>query len=210
MDCEVVRILDDRAHAQDLEKEVTMATVAYNFYQTDVFGPQNQQAISSLVNNQSTDVFARRERRATAASEPLPHRVKVRIPLDGESIELTYLDSVLPAWAEPVLSSLPERWGATPGWDGYHARPTSVQLVVRLLNILSTVMLGGYQPPQIMPLADGGVQAEWHRGQRDLEIVVSADEAPSYYFFDHDTGEEEEYTLEQREDRVRDLIGGLS
>jgi hypothetical protein len=186
-----------------------MATATYNFHQIDVFGPQNQQAISSVGDNQRTDALARRERRATTASETLPHRVTVRIPLNGESVELAYLDSALPEWAKPVLASLPDRWGATPGWDGYLAKPTSLQLVVRLLNILSTVMQDGYRPPEITPLADGGAQAEWHRNGQDLEIVVPADDEPSYYFFNHATGEEQEGVLEGHEIRIRDLIGGL-
>jgi hypothetical protein len=187
-----------------------MATVARNFDLASVFGPQNQQAISSLGDVQRTDVFARRERRATAASDPTSRRMKVRIPLRNESIVLTYLDSSLPAWAEPVLRSLPDRWGETPGWDGYRAIPTSLRLVLKLLNMLSGVMRDGFQPPEITPLADGGVQAEWHRRQQDLEIVVPADDEPSYYLFHHVTGEEEEGPFEQHEIRVRDLIGGLS
>jgi hypothetical protein len=140
-----------------------MATAAHHFYQTDVFGLRNQRAISSFPGNQHTDVFASRERRSAAAiSEPRPHRVKLEIAVGGEAIEITYFGSTLPTWAEPLLRSLPERWGATPGWDGYRAMPTNLQLVVRLLNILSSVMRDSVPPPEVTPLADGGVQAEWH------------------------------------------------
>ncbi|HWE53740.1 MAG TPA: hypothetical protein VG273_28375 [Bryobacteraceae bacterium] len=186
-----------------------MATAVHEFYQSDVFGLQNQRAISGFRSNQHTDVFASRQRRSAAAiTEPRPHRVKLEI-IGLDAIELTYFGSTLPPWAEPVLKSLPERWGATPGWDGYRAVPTSWQLVVRMLNILSLVMRNNFPPPQITPLADGGVQAEWHLNQKDLEIEVSAAELPTYYFFDQSTGEEEEATLDQHESRVGDLIGGL-
>lgn len=109
-----------------------------------------------------------------------------------------------------MLKSLPERWGAIPGWDSYNAKPASLQLVVKLLNVLSIVIRDNFQPPQVTALADGGMQAEWHRSKRDLEIVVSADEPPAYYFFDHATGAEEEATLDQHSNRACDLIGVLS
>jgi hypothetical protein len=60
-------------------------------------------------------------------------------------------------------------------------------------------------PPIITPLWDGGVQATWHRNNKDLEVVVSADEPPTYYFHDATAGEEEE-ELEPNLARVRTLI----
>jgi hypothetical protein len=62
--------------------------------------------------------------------------------------------------------------------------------------------------PQITPLADGGVQSEWHRRHRDLEIIVYADGAPTYYFFDDVTKEQEDAAFAQHEVRIRDLIDG--
>jgi hypothetical protein len=81
---------------------------------------------------------------------------------------------------------------------------------VNLLNILLEIMQEDYAPPQVTPLADGGVQAEWHSAGHDLEIVVSADERPAYYYFNHESGKDEEAEMEAQYARVQDLIRRLS
>jgi len=188
-----------------------MASATEALYRTDVLAVQDRQAITSSTAEQWTDVFGRRERRATAATEPRQRRLRVELAINDELIEFTFTGSgsSLPAWVDPVFSSLSDRWGASPRWDSYRAKPTDPTLAVKLLNILSGLMEDSFLFPQITPLADGGVQAEWHTDGRDLEIVVSRDEPPTYYFFDRASGDEEDAVFEPGEARVRALIGGL-
>jgi hypothetical protein len=187
-----------------------MASMADSVHQTTVFA-RNQQVMTNSATTQRADVFGRRDRRSSTVALPDPRRLTVRLPIDGEPIEFTYTDfgGGLPQWAEPVLQSLSERWGVRPGWDSYGARPTNPELVVRLLNVISDLLRDDSPPPQIMPLADGGVQAEWHRPGRDLEIVVPADESASYYYFNRATHVEEESELDDSYARVQDLIESL-
>jgi hypothetical protein len=189
-----------------------MASTAQPIYRTDVFACQNQRLITTSGSMQRADVFARRERRAAGIALPEPHRLTVRLSIDGDPVEFTYttFDRGLPRWAAPVLQSLSDRWGARPGWDSYRAQPTNPQLVVKLLNILSDLMQQTYPPPQITPLADGGVQAEWHSRGQDLEIVVTENERPAYYYFDQESRAEEEAEIEPNYAHVQDLIGRLS
>jgi len=143
---------------------------------------------------------------------PEPRPLTVRLSIDGEPIGFTYttFSSGLPKWAGPVLQSVSERWGARPGWDGYQAKPTNPRLVVKLLNILSDLLRDDSLSPQITPLADGGVQAEWHRREQDLEIVVPAEEEATYYYFNSATPAEEEAYLIGNHAHIQDLIGCLS
>ena len=183
--------------------------VSFAENRADVFTPQSQRSITSTM--QSADVLARKER-YEAISLPQPRRFTIRLPVEGGPIDLIYtsFDNSLPKWAKPVLASLTDRWGVLPGWDSYQAKPTDPQLVLRLLNILSDLMQDTSLPPQITPLADGGVQAEWHHNQRDLEIVVSAADEPTYYYYDQVSGQEEEGDLDPNYARVQDLIGEIS
>jgi hypothetical protein len=187
-----------------------MASTADALYQTAVFG-QKQVMVASSASTEQADVFARRERNATLTTLPEPRRLIVRLAVDGKSIEFTYttLGGGLPPWADPVLKSLSERWGARPGWDSYQARPTNQRLVVKLLNLLFDLLGDDSSSPQITPLADGGVQAEWHSRGQDLEIVVSADEEPSYYYFNGPMETEEEGDLSNYA-HIQDLITRLS
>ena len=187
-----------------------MATTADAFYRTEVFAPRDQRTITGATTRQWADVFSRHGRRETAATMPR-YRITVRLPIEGNSINLTYssLDPCLPQWAGAVLQSLTERWGVHPGWDSYSAAPTSPQLAVKLLNILSGLLQEDSLAPQMTPLADGGVQAEWHRPEQDLEIVVPAIEDPTYYYFNGRTSEEEEGGLDPNWAHVQDLINRL-
>ena len=182
-----------------------MASAADVLNRTDIFAPQ--QAITSSATTQWTDVFARRERRATPIM--VPTRLSVRLFVSGKTLEFVYttFDGGLPKWAGSVLQSLAERWGALPGWDSYQATPTNPRLVAKLLNILSDLMQDDSGSPQITPLADGGVQAEWHHHGKDLEIVVPAEGEPTYYYFDDATSAEEENDLDPNYASVQGLIG---
>jgi len=59
------------------------------------------------------------------------------------------------------------------------------------------------------PLADGGVQAEWHHADQDFEIVMPAAEGATYYYFNRQTGEEIEADLTADWESVRGLIKRL-
>jgi len=191
-----------------------MLTVPQPIDKTCVFAHQNLRVVTTSGTMQPTDFFSRRERRAGATTLPEARRFTFALSIEGasEPVELTYTtsDRGLPQWASAVLQSLSFRWGARQGWDGYRAEPTNPQLVVKLLNILSDLMQPDYRPPQITPLADGGAQAEWHSGRQDLEIVVRADEAPAYYYFNDASEVEEEGDIEPKYAHVQDLIGRLS
>jgi hypothetical protein len=43
-----------------------------------------------------------------------------------------------------------------------------------------------------VPLSDSGLQIEWHRNDRDLEIEFNPSGGVEFYYFDEETGEEHE------------------
>jgi len=188
-----------------------MASITDALYQTTVFA-QNQQLMTNATTTQAADVFARRQRRTTPITIPEPRPLTVRLSIDGEPMDLKYtsFNGALPPWAGAVLQSISERWGVRPGWDSYQAKPTNPNLVVKLLNILSDLLGDNSPSPQITPLADGGVQAEWHRHDQDLEIVVPAEEEANYYYFNSMTCAEEEADLNSNHAHIQDLVGRLN
>lgn len=69
------------------------------------------------------------------------------------------------------------------------------------------VFTDGFALPTIMPLPDGGFQAEWHKANHELEIVVPDGEPERYYYYNASTGEEEEEDLDpQNLAHIRELI----
>jgi hypothetical protein len=124
---EIVRTVDNARPG--LGEKIVMTAAHQVIFNSPVFGPLNQHALYRQENQQATAVFGR-ERTSAAVSDPSPKRVKVSIPVGGESMELIYCGPALPGWAKPVLKSLPERWGSGPAWDSYRATPTRLHLVV--------------------------------------------------------------------------------
>lgn len=186
-----------------------MASTAEAFNRADIFGPQNRHDLTGSLMASKTDVIGRRERRGVYATASELRRLKVRLLIEGVPVEFAYStpNAVLPAWVAPVFQSLAERWGGRPGWDSYRAKPTDPSLVLTLLNALSDLMDSDSSPPQVTPLADGGIQAEWHSHDHDLEIVVSATDTPIYYYRSAASNHEEEAELHKDPARVRSLIG---
>ncbi len=152
---------------------------------------------------QHSDGFARRN--VTIASEAEFGRIVV--VLGVHEVALIYRRGErLPQWLAPVLRSLEERWGKEPGWDSYGAKPTDLKHAQRLLDCLLVVMEDASTPPTITPLSDSGLQAEWHKADGDLEIVVSADEPERYYYYDALTEKEEGGETKKQTLRLKDLI----
>jgi hypothetical protein len=79
----------------------------------------------------------------------------------------------LPQWFNNHLNVELNRLFALPvGWDDYTADQVTVAAVRELAEVLFMVVCKTTSPPQFFPLADGGLQAEWHIGGNDIEIEV--------------------------------------
>ena len=96
-----------------------------------------------------------------------------------------------PIWARPTI----ERVLALPwnqeGWQE-GARPPSTDAASHLLLAFSTTLLMDSPVPDISPMWDGGVCAEWHRNGVDLELYVTPDGNITWSFEDLGSAEEEE------------------
>ena len=84
----------------------------------------------------------------------------------------------LPQWHSEALAELAKLEGLVPGWDGYAGLPVSRLHANRALRFLGQFMEDGLPMPEIVPLADGGVQLEWHLPAHRVDFV-SDDENPT-------------------------------
>ncbi len=157
----------------------------------------------------SVDVFARKERTSSAIGgvRREPKNPSIQFEIGQQSIRFSYVGgNALPQWAKPVFESLASRWGTERGWDGYKAQPTNLALVAELMNCLEEAIPAGAKAPIVTPLPDGGVQAEWHKGDMTLEIVVAADEAPRYFSYDSESHSEQSGEFDTSVAEIRDFI----
>jgi len=119
------------------------------------------------------------------------------------------LATKIPAWIKAIVESLAECMELPPNWDSYGALPVQRALVDRALDVLPRVMGEDSPPPSIVPLSDGGLQMEWHLKGRDLEIIVAADEPPTYYYRSAG-GDPKEGLVSIAYEQLRSLIQDLS
>ena len=184
-----------------------MSALAIESWGATAYAPQARKPKPRSAETVNTGAFARQERVIPLVSQH--HHARI-LQIGSQEIKLIIEDSsTMPLWFEPVIDSMSERWGALAGWDSYDARPTDLDHAIKLLNYLSQILPNKAVAPIITPLADGGLQAEWHRGDKDIEIVVPFDEPARYYYFDATTDAEEEEELEENFQVLRDHINSL-
>ncbi len=58
-------------------------------------------------------------------------------------------------------------------WDSYGAQPIRPFAIVSIIRWLMAVMRPQMFLPQVVPTAEGGLQAEWHEAKIDLEVAFS-------------------------------------
>src|SRR5438105_15964849 len=95
-----------------------------------------------------------------------------------------------PAWLRSTLEVLVGLLDLPQNWDSYGAPQVAPAAAAAALNLLLDLMPPTAPAPQIIPLADGGVQLEWHMGGIDLEVALRASGETFVLFEDLRTGEE--------------------
>lgn len=58
------------------------------------------------------------------------------------------------------------------GWDSYDAERITNAAGMQALRILTNGIDEASATPAIIPVADGGIQVEWHHKSRDVEICI--------------------------------------
>jgi len=97
-------------------------------------------------------------------------------------------------WLEPTFARIGNLF-TIEATDYGHASPDP-ELVAEALMFFSTVLTPDAAPPSLAPLNDGGIQAEWHCGGLDVEVIFSADpDERGIFVRDKETGGEHDLPL---------------
>ena len=101
-------------------------------------------------------------------------RKAVRLPSSAQPDQLLSVGSTseVNAWLVRLTPSIRELGQLKRGWQGSGSRPVSSDSVAKLLNVLLDIGAYVVPPPQLVALASGGVQAEWHYYGQILEIGI--------------------------------------
>lgn len=101
-------------------------------------------------------------------------------PVDRRQLAVVRYDdagnpSPLPPWASHAQQELQRLVDLPAGWDGRRAKCITQAAVEAVVRALEASMVEHIPFPQYFPLPDGGLQAEWHAADHDVEIEVDAE-----------------------------------
>jgi hypothetical protein len=114
-----------------------------------------------------------------------------------------------PPWLEAARHAIAPIAALSDNWDGegtLRIQPTVMDAALRALEQL----LPSHTPaPQIVPTHRAGIQVEWHRNGKDLEIEFAPGSPTTFYFYDSQTQVEREGLLQPNATLVRELADQL-
>lgn len=79
------------------------------------------------------------------------------------------------SWLDRVVERINAIARLEPGWDGERAEPPTTEAALALFRGLLEVMWPDSPAPSVVPMYDGGIQAEWHTAGLDIELSVGPD-----------------------------------
>jgi len=129
----------------------------------------------------------------------------------GIPVEFRFRDlgQPLPSWFDTTLQGFADLRALPQNWDSYGGKPTSYTALNRGLRLLDWVMEPSASAPSVVPLSNGGLQLEWHRGGHDLEIIVNPEEEDRYYHYDARLDAEESGTVSEHRARIEELVAQI-
>jgi hypothetical protein len=104
-------------------------------------------------------------------------RKTVILPSKARFDQPVKVSSSVAIWLRSLNENIVAITSLKRGWDGPKSQAVSLEKVAKLLRVL-LLDIGAHNahPPQLVPLASGGVQAEWHYRQQSIEVGISADD----------------------------------
>ena len=132
----------------------------------------------------------------------LPNRLDTDYHLEGQPVH---------AWVGSILQGFANLLTLEANWDGENGKPIAPALVSSALKFVDRILMVDLRlpAPSIVPISDGGLQIEWHRGGKDFEIEFSPDRSIRYYYYDSSTGGEQEGLVTHDLSTVQQLLQHL-
>lgn len=110
-------------------------------------------------------------------------------------------------WLLDALEALRSVISLRYDWDSYGAAPPSKQAAEATWQLLKDLAACHVPRPEIVPLADGGIELDWMRpGRLLVQISVAPDGGSSLFGVDEGTGEEFDGSLSEFAEPLRKLL----
>src|SRR3990172_4962553 len=108
---------------------------------------------------------------SSSSQRPGPIRLTLEAPCDEGVLNIVIETNEELPWLRGVLGRIEELLALQSDWDSYGARPVRVNAVTAaLLLLVETLSVSSAEVPEIYPTPSGGLQLEWHRPGKFLEV----------------------------------------
>jgi hypothetical protein len=94
-------------------------------------------------------------------------------------------------------------------WDGEGAAEIDLSAINRALAAIERILPPNAPAPSVVPVPDSGLQIEWHRNQKDLEIEFRPNGEVEFYFFDEPTGRESRGLVDRGFTNLQDYLSQI-
>lgn len=188
-----------------LQERIMVDSAATRFEFTDLFSKGNMHFVTS---GTSSDINVRIPETPWFLNDKIhgfivfPHRI--RLPRDMTWAYCSHAELSQTSDAAQFVQAFQRigRFARFPeNWDSYGAKGISKDCIIRgvvilkeLVKLRSTTRFE-IPDPFIAPLSSGGVQIEWEKGERYLEVSITSN-PPSVDYFATDKAKEGQLTLE--------------
>ncbi len=101
----------------------------------------------------------------------------------------------------PLCSEIDRLAALGPNWDGYGSDALDRAILDAARQFVARMAPAPAAQPLVVPMSNGALQFEWHRGQRILELEIEDPETIHYLKWDPAEGIEEEdvFAIEELE-----------
>jgi hypothetical protein len=127
--------------------------------------------------------------RSVRIEAPVQQRPVIGDRAEGPAVYKVEAPDASP-WYGEALDRISGLTALAVGWNGHDAREVKADMAIDAAKFLAKVAFPGIAAPSITPLAEGGLQVEWHRGGLDIEVAFTDDE-PGVYIVEREGGEVE-------------------
>lgn len=88
----------------------------------------------------------------------------------GHTLYIQLRGGRVPAWLSPVVERLDHLLNLDEDWDSYGSCTIDLSVAERVIKFLDLFLDDDTPRPDIVPTSEGGVQLEWEKDEKELEL----------------------------------------
>lgn len=104
--------------------------------------------------------------------------------MSSKMADVITLSAYIPKWLPETTKALYAILSLGDNWDTYGAKRINFETAAAVDELLREIMRPNTPAPQLVPVANGYIQIEWHLGDIDFEIEVESLSESQVFFAD--------------------------